>query len=68
MFRLVPSAMAFAGILATTLPASAGPSPAPAATASPAPAAPARLSQPAAPEPHGRNAEIIPVGPGWGWY
>jgi hypothetical protein len=74
MLRFVLSAMALAGILATTL-AFADPFPATAAdharvaaaaTAPPAPQRPARLSPSAAPEPDGHDTEIIPVGPGWG--
>jgi hypothetical protein len=75
MLRFVLSAMALARILATMLPAFADPLPATAAdyarvaaaaTAPPAPPTPARLSPSAAPEPDGRDTEIIPVGPGWG--
>jgi hypothetical protein len=75
MLRFVLSAMALAGILATTLPAFADPPPATAAdharvaavaTTLSAPATPARLSPPAAPEPDGHDTEISPVGPGWG--
>ena len=75
MLRFALSAIALAGILATTLPAFADPPPATAAdhaqvaavaTAPPTPAAPARLSQSAAPEPDGHDTEISPVGPGWG--
>jgi hypothetical protein len=71
MPRLVLSAMAVAGMLATTLQAFVDPLPATAAdharvaAATVAPAPPARLSPSAAPESDG-HAEIIPVGPGWG--
>jgi hypothetical protein len=73
MLRFVLSAMAVAGILATTLQAFADPLPATAANharvtaaATVPPAPPARLSPSAAPEADSHDAEIIPVGPGWG--
>ena len=71
MLRFVLSAMALAGILATTLPAFADPPTATASdhaqaaaatTAPPAPPALGRSSPSGAPEPDG----FIPVGPGWG--
>jgi hypothetical protein len=74
MLRFVLSAMALAGILATTPPAFADPG-RPGndhaqvttdATAPPAPAASGRLLPSAAPEPDGHDTEIIPVGSGWG--
>jgi hypothetical protein len=71
MFRFVLSAMALAGILATTLPAFADQATAAdharvatAATVPSALPAPARASS-AAPKPDGHDTEF-PVGPGWG--
>ena len=73
MLRFVLSAMALAGLLATTLPAFADPPTATASdhaqaaaatTAPPAPAVPARLSPSAAHDSH--DTDIIPVGLGWG--
>jgi hypothetical protein len=69
MPRFVLSAMALAGLLATTLPALAEPPSddaqvAAAATPPPAPAVPARLSPSAAHDSH--DTDIIPVGLGWG--